>query len=246
MVTGRAGTDLCGLECFDQGHAGAGRKALGAHSRVCRRGRQTRLRTFTRSRCRIRPIEEITLRREFQAVEKGQLVAASNCPTWKTKWPKARRRRASWKPRSPRTTTPASRRARTEAPQVRESTMTWTGGPPPRSPQVRAGERRETYAQAPISPTWSESPPPVLGTRRRSRACKVAWVRAMPTHQQDRLVHEGDGLDAQAGSSTGLLPRMVRDYIGRKDSREPCWEKQRTEAKAKLRQVITRAGHAAT
>jgi HlyD family secretion protein len=102
--------------------------------------------------------------------------------------------------------------------------------------RVRAGERKEQYASKFLTDVEKLV---VTGAKTRDdlERAKVAWVEADVNYQQDRLVGEAM---TSIQAATALLPRMVRDYISKKDLTRAVLEKQKSEAEARLRQVTTR------
>lgn len=102
--------------------------------------------------------------------------------------------------------------------------------------RTRAGERREQYAARYLADT-EKLVPSGARTRDDLEKAKVSWVEADVNYQQDRLVAEAM---TSIQAATALLPRMVRDYISKKGLTRAVLEKQKSEAEAQLRQVMTR------
>lgn len=76
-------------------------------------------------------------------------------------------------------------------------------------------------------------------TQEQMDRVEMEKIQAEADYRQDVLVAESiKAIEA----ATGLMPRMVSDYIARKDLSGMVLQKQKSEAEARLRQAITRQG----
>lgn len=102
--------------------------------------------------------------------------------------------------------------------------------------RLRAGLERLNYAESYLS-RIRKLVPSGAKTEDDVEQAEVQHVEAAVDYQQDALVAEAT---KSIEAATALLPKLVTDYIARKDLSREVLEKQKSEALARLRQAETR------
>ncbi len=101
--------------------------------------------------------------------------------------------------------------------------------------RLSAGEERMKFAESHLGRTLETGR---ATSEDRKEDAQLSFVESKVNFQQDKLVHAA----VQAiESATKLLPAMITSYIDRKSLSRAVLEKQKEEAEARLRQMVTRA-----
>jgi HlyD family secretion protein len=102
--------------------------------------------------------------------------------------------------------------------------------------RVRAGEKKMNYAETYFGHVSQLHQRNAKSKDELDRA-DVARVESQVNYRQDVLVLESM---RAIYAATALMPKLIDDYLGRKQMNEPILQKQKAEAEARLEQMMTR------
>lgn len=101
--------------------------------------------------------------------------------------------------------------------------------------RLTAGEERMRFSESHLGRLFETAR---ATSEDRKEAAQLSFVESKVEYQQDKLIHAA----VQAiESATKLLPDMITSYIDRKSLSRAVLEKQKEEAEARLRQMVTRS-----